>query len=173
MEEQALTRLHQAQTKRTNINIGKILNKLRFQSVAILFVTLLICGLYLNNQHNGRLEYAKNRELYWKLFWRATAMAQINDVDEMNECLNKLVLNPLFGDEERMKRTFLKSAQYGNELLYDGIVAREILHDTPSGMEDLTRMVKAQTKAPKALQAFTKANKEKENAQISDQKFFN
>jgi hypothetical protein len=173
MEEQALTRLHKAQTKRTNINIAKILNKLRFQNIAILLITLLISGLYFNNQHNDRLEYSKNREAYWKLFWRATAMAQMNDVDQMNECLNKLVLSPLFGDENRMKRTFLKSAQYGNQLLYAGLVAREILHDTPNGIEDLTRMVKAQKKYPKEWQAFTKATKEKENAQISDQKFFN
>ena len=168
-----MTRLHQAQTKRTNINIGKILNKQRFQNIAILFVTLLVCGLYFNNQHNDRLEYAKNREAYWKLFWRANAMAQINDVDQMNDCLNKLVLNPLFGDEERMKRTFLKSAQYGNELLYAGLVAREIFHDTPSGIEDLTRMVKAQKEDPKAWEAFTEENREIKNAQISEQKFFN
>lgn len=168
-----MTRLHQAQTKRANINIGKILTTQRLQNIAILLITLLIIGLYLNNQHNERLEYAKNREIYWKLFWRATAMAQINDVDQMNECLNKLVLNPLFGDENRMKRTFLKSAQYGNELLYDGLVAREILHDTPNGIEDLTRMVQAQKEDPKAWEDFAKKNKEKENAQISDQKFFN
>lgn len=168
-----MTRLHQAQTKRTNINIGKILNTQRFQNIAILLITILISGLYLNNEHNRRLEYAQNREAYWKLFWRATAMAQINDVNEMNKSLNKLVLNPLFGDENRMKRTFLKSAEFGNQLLYDGLVAREILHDTPNGIEDLTRMVQAQKEDPKAWEAFTKKYKEKENVQISDEKFFN
>lgn len=168
-----MTRLHQAQTKRTNINIGKILNKLRFQNIAILLVTCLISGLYPNKKHNDRLEYSKNSEAYWKMFWRATAMAQINNVDEMNKYLNKLVQNPLFGDENRMKRTFSKSAQYGNQLLYAGLVAREILHETPNGIEDLTRMVQAQKEDPRAWEAFTKKNKEKENAQISDQKFFN
>ncbi len=168
-----MTRLHQAQTKRANKNIFKILNTQRFQSVAIIFVTILIIGLYFNDKHNERLKYAKNREAYWKLFWRATAMAQVNDVYEMNECLNKLALNPLFGDENRMKQTFWKTAEFGNQLLYDGLIAREILHETPNGIEDLIRMVQAQKEDPRAWEAFTKANKEKENAQISDQKFFN
>ena len=173
MEEQAITRLHQAQTKRTNINIGKILNRQRFQGIAIVLVALFVGGLCLNSKHNDRLEYAKNREAYWKLFWRATTMAKINDVDEMNKNLNKLVANPLFGDKRRMKRTFLKATKFGNSLLHDGLVARQILHDTPNGIEDLTRMVKAQKEDPKAWGAFTKENEEIKNAQISEQKFFN
>jgi len=94
------------------------------------------------------------REKYWKYFWRASAMAAFENTDEMNEYLNKLANSKLHQCEERRKNVFFKSVSLGSEIFEDGVSARNMLVETPDGLETLRRMTQAQKTDPEGWNLF-------------------
>ena len=116
---------------------------------------------------DGKLEIsASHKESFWKLFWRASSMALINDIDEMNKALNKLTIKPMFLDDKRRENVITKAETFSNQLFVDGLLTREILVKTPKAHEIIDRMVKAQEKDLKAWINFAEKQNEPKSATI-------
>jgi hypothetical protein len=133
------------------------LPKLQYVTVVLLAVIAIEGGLqvYQTSNNTGRIN------ALWRDYWKASYYAESNNIDEMNKHLNKLLRNPMFNEERKIK--MLKKAEYlKNNAIVDGILARQILLENPEAMNALQRMVDAQKNDPKAWDNFLKAQQKHE-----------
>lgn len=134
---------------------------LRWKKLSVISITVIILSIgfnimvylsYINITEEAA--YNHKQDKYWKYFWRASAMAQSGNIDEMNKYLNRLANNDLHQCEERQKNVLLKAESLGNEIFEDGVSARNLLVQTPSGLEALRRMTQAQKTDPEGWNLF-------------------
>ena len=96
-------------------------------------------------------------------FWRASYFANINNFDAMNISLNKIAKNPLFKNINYQNELLKQAEQINNQMLIDGIVARQILIEKPEAMKAFDRMIEAQNRDPEAWSNYLKENETQKN----------
>lgn len=170
---------HYNQTQRiedaTDANSRKLstLQKIILTSIICIIATYLGTG-YVIYKHGSvlfsgdsiedlrnQIELTKERERYWKLFYRALSEAQLGKIDSMNESLNKIVLTNAIMDKNRQDRSMLKAIEFGNEVFITGLQARFILAENPEMIEALNRMIAAQARDVDAWNNFVEENSKK------------
>ena len=131
------------------------LPKLQFFIVVLLSVIAIegAISIYQTASKNTYKERAKLKNDFWK----ASFFAEKNNIDAMNQSLNKLAKNPLFKIKQYQDRLFKRAENSSNKKIIDGLVARQILIDKPEAIEALDRMVEAQNKDIKAWNNFLKS----------------
>lgn len=81
-------------------------------------------------------------------------MAQLGNINEMNEYLNKIANSDLHQSEERQKNILFKAETLENEALVEGLALRNMLMETSDGLEAIRRMTQAQKNDPEGWNLF-------------------
>lgn len=134
---------------------------LKWKKLAVISITAIILStgfnimVYLSYANfTEEAAYKEKREKYWKYFWRASTMAQLGNINEMNEYLNKIANSDLHQSEERQKNILFKAETLENEALVEGLALRNMLMETSDGLEAIRRMTQAQKNDPEGWNLF-------------------
>lgn len=146
---------------------------LKWKKLAVISITAIILSIgfniivylsYINFTEEAALN--QEREQYWKYFWKASAMAQSGNINEMNEYLNRIADSDLHQSEERQKNVLFKAEFLGNEIFKDGVYARNLLVQTPGGLEALRRMTQAQKTNPEGWNLFLQEREKDQHEEL-------